>query len=272
MNKTWLSLSLLSILLAAGCSISSKPNGQSSPPPAPAPTPVTTTPAAEMIFLQKTDLNGDGKLETVSLTGSDKSDPKQAMSFAKQTIQIEKEGSQQTIEIESEPMGTPMDLTAVDLTGDSKKELVYRMSMGNSKGTVKLYLYTSDADGTYKEMVVKSKHDPDFRLKLLDNRNYELTDPDLGKVWMLKMEEEKIKQTGNPNMTGDKLTIGQPYEWSWTDADQDGHLDLLSKRAVWIKTDTNRLFTIQTIFKWDGQAWISQSYTVQPEPNVQILR
>lgn len=269
MNKTRLSLSLLLILAATGCSIA-EPNGQSSPQPAPAPAPVTTTPAAETIFLQKTDLNGDGKLETISLTGSDPRDPKQAMSFAKQTIQIEKEGSQQAIGIESEPMGTPMDLTAVDLTGDGKKELVYRMGMETPSGTVKIYLFAPDADGTYKEMAVKPKHDPDFRLRLLDNRNYELTDPDVGKAWTLKMEEEKIKQTGNPNMSGDKLTIGQPYEWNWTDADQDGHLDLLSKRAVWMKTETNQLFTIQTIFKWDGQAWTSQSYTIQPEPNVQI--
>lgn len=273
MKKTWLSLSLMSILLAAGCSAAKETNGQTSPSPTPTSPPVaiTTAQEAETIFLQKTDLDGDGKLETISLLSSDKRE-NQHLPYAKQTIRIEKEGSKQDIEVKNEPMGTPIDLSVTDLTGDGKKELAYRMNLGGTgKGIVKLFLYTLDANGNYQEMAVKTKHDPDFRLKLLDNRDYELSDPELNKVWTLKMDEEKIKQTGNPNMSGDKLTIDPPYEWNWTDIDQDGKTELLSKRAVWVKSHPNMLFAMQTVYKWDGQAFVSQSYTIHTEPGVQVV-
>lgn len=223
--------------------------------------------------MQKVDLDGDGKTETVSLLGQGKQESTTPVSFTKQVIRIEKDGNQQDIELKKDQIGMLVDISVNDVTGDGKKEIACQMRTGNEgKGTAEMSILTPGADGKYQEMSITKGRNPEFRIKLLNNDNYEVDEPVTNRYWTLQLDEDKIKQTGNPNMTANKLGIDSEYEWSLTDTDNDGKVELSSKRPAWFSAKSNSLLSIQTVYKWDGQTWKASTTSVSPEKGVQILK
>ncbi|MFC4770329.1 hypothetical protein [Effusibacillus consociatus] len=272
MRKSLLSLSLITVLLA-GCSdktVENTPATSSAPSDSP-PVSVQKQADSEVIFLEKKDLTGDGKLETVSLRGLDKENSNQT-AFKRLQIRVEGEGWNQEALIESESPVKPLDLAILDLTADGHKEIAVKTDRGSTgKGIVQLTLFTVSADRKLEEMKFDNSRNPEFRLRLLNTNQYELLDPLLNKAWKLQLEEEKVAATGNPGMSGQRPEIDLPYEWNWTDADNDGKIDLISRRAVWIASHSNMLFDVQTVYKWDGKVWKPQGYTLIPEKGVKIV-
>lgn len=273
MKKSLLSMSLVTVLMAAGCS--DKP--AVSPAPMNNPTPNTTTPTVvtqtegETIYMAKQDLDGDGKAETVSLLGFDKQDSNQ-LAVKKIKVRIEGDGWNQEAESVYDSHVKPIDLAIVDLTADGRKEIALKMDRGGTgKGNVELTLFTLLQDKKLEEMKIDNNRAPEFKLRLVNGNKYELTDPLTGRYWILQTDEEHTAATGNPNMSGQKPQADPAHEWNWTDADNDGKMELVSKQAVWMAAHANILFDVQTTYKWDGTTWKPQGYTILPSQGVKIV-
>ncbi len=226
-------------------------------------------PAQTILDFKQADVNGDGVLDNVSLSGN-KPDPESP--FADNITLCVEDGK-----IGNTVCATPhfdagynANLLLADFTKDSISDILVRIESGGSGGYLYAFVYSLEDNQLVKifdaeDFNAKSQ----FNVVFEDNYKVEVTQVDTNKTFTIDLSDRKDEysdiydQNGEliRPVTGSVLGLGS---LEVVDVDNDSNLDLVATQRIIGRYNADTLGYVKTTLKWDGSIFVQVGINVVP--------
>lgn len=214
-----------------------------------------------ILDFKKADVNGDGVLDNVSLTGN-KPDPESP--FADNITLCVEDGKTRNKICTTPPFnaGYNANLFLADFTGDHISDILVRIESGGSGGYLYAYVYSLKDNRLVKifdseDFNAKSQFNVVFR----DNYKVEVTQANTNKTFTIDLSDRKEDYSDiyDKNgklirpVQGEVLALGalEPV-----DTNQDRNYELMAYQRVIGRYNADTMGYVKTTLKWDGSSFV----------------